>query len=41
VKRSRWTVLLLLTGAHALSAAAALVVAPLAPVLPEIFGTYR
>ena len=41
MKRSRWTVLLLLTGAHALSAAAALVVAPLAPVLPEIFGTYR
>jgi hypothetical protein len=33
VKRSRWTVLLLLTGAHALNAAAALAVAPLAPVL--------
>ncbi len=41
MKRSRWTILLLLTGAHALSAAAALAVAPLAPVLLETFGTYR
>ena len=41
MKRSRWTVLLLLTGAHALSAAAALAVAPLAPVLLETLGTYR
>jgi hypothetical protein len=40
VKRSRWTILLLLTGAYALSAAA-LAVAPLAPVLLETFGTYR
>src|SRR3972149_2004276 len=35
VKRSRWAVLSLLTAAHTLSAAAALAVAPLAPVLLE------
>jgi ACS family hexuronate transporter-like MFS transporter len=41
VKRSRWAVLLLLTGAHALSAAAALAVAPLAPVLLDALGLTR
>jgi len=41
VKRSRWTVLLLLTGAHALSAAAALAVAPLAPVLLDALDLTR
>jgi sugar phosphate permease len=41
VKRSRWTVLLVLTGAHALSAAAALAVAPLAPVLLDALGLTR
>ena len=41
MKRSRWTVLLLLTGAHALSAAAALAVAPLAPVLLDALGLTR
>ena len=41
MKRSRWAVLLLLTGAHALSAAAALAVAPLAPVLLDALGLTR
>ena len=41
MKRSRWTVLLLLTGAHALSAAAALAVAPLAPVLLDALDLTR
>jgi len=41
VKRSRWAILLLLTGAHALSAAAALAVAPLAPVLLDALDLTR
>lgn len=41
MKRSRWAVLLLLTGAHALGAAAALAVAPLAPVLLDALGLTR
>jgi len=41
VKRSRWAVLSLLTAAHALSAAAALAVAPLAPVLLDALDLTR
>ncbi|MBF8287209.1 MAG: MFS protein, partial [Candidatus Rokubacteria bacterium] len=41
MKRSRWTVLSLLTAAHALSAAAALAVAPLAPVLLDALDLSR
>ena len=41
MKRSRWAVLSLLTAAHALSAAAALAVAPLAPVLLDALDLTR
>ena len=41
MKRSRWAVLSLLTAAHTLSAAAALAVAPLAPVLLDALDLTR
>ncbi len=41
VKRSRWAVLSVLTAAHTLSAAGALAVAPLAPILLDAFDLTR